>query len=115
MSTGSERSNDLSILRKLVIHLPGHYEADPQTTFFSSAILFGVVGPERVYGTSGLYKNLMFAFLVGAGLTVIAWAVKRRWPNKITKCMFRRLVLDRAILTCSGQYSGHYCWCSILW
>jgi tetrahydromethanopterin S-methyltransferase subunit B len=57
--------------------------------------LFGVVGPERVYGTNGLYKNLMFAFLVGAGLTVIAWAVKRKWPNRITKCMFPLFGLRR--------------------
>jgi hypothetical protein len=71
-----------------------------KTTFFSSAILFGVVGPERVYGTNGLYKNLMFAFLVGAGLTVVAWAVKRQWPNKITKSV------NVPVIIAGAQYFG---------
>ena len=74
-----------------------------------------MVGPERVYGTSGLYKNLMFAFLVGAGLTVIAWAVKRKWPNRITKCMFSLLetrnhtddlAVNVPVIIAGAQYFG---------
>ena len=39
-----------------------------------------------MYGANGLYKNLMWAFFVGAALSVVAWAVKRKWPNRITNC-----------------------------
>lgn len=50
--------------------------------------MFGVVGPERMYGANGLYKWTMFAFLAGAVATFAAWLVKRKWPNKYTKCKF---------------------------
>lgn len=50
--------------------------------------MFGVVGPERMYGANGLYKWTMFAFLAGAIATFAAWLVKRKWPNKYTKCKF---------------------------
>ena len=66
------------------------------TTFFSSALLFGVVGPERAYGSNGLYKNLMFAFLVGAGLTVFAWIIKRFKPNKYTKSVNVPVIISGA-------------------
>jgi putative copper export protein len=59
-----------------------------------------VVGPERVYGSNGLYKNLLFAFLVGAGLTVLAWAVKRKWPNRITKS------INIPVIIAGAQYFG---------
>ncbi|WWC87002.1 OPT family small oligopeptide transporter [Kwoniella dendrophila CBS 6074] len=55
------------------------------TTFYSSALLFGVVGPQRMYGSLGLYKYTLFGFLAGAVLVALAWAAKRRWPNKLTR------------------------------
>lgn len=55
--------------------------------------MFGVVGPERMYGANGLYKWTMFAFLAGAVATFAAWLVKRKWPNKYTKCKFSVLFL----------------------
>ncbi|WWD00471.1 OPT family small oligopeptide transporter [Kwoniella sp. B9012] len=55
------------------------------TTFYSSALLFGVVGPERMYGSLGLYKHTLWGFLAGAVLVAMAWAAKKRWPNKITR------------------------------
>lgn len=74
------------------------------TTFFSSALLFGVIGPRRVYGSHGLYRYLMFAFLVGAALTVIAWLVKRRWPNRFTNAV------NVPVFLSGGQYFAPYNW-----
>lgn len=51
------------------------------TTFFSTALIFGVVGPTRMYGQHGLYKGLMWSTLIGAGLTVIAWLFKKSYPQ----------------------------------
>lgn len=51
------------------------------TTFFSSALLFGVIGPTRVYGSNGLYKNLLWAFFVGAAGTLVVSLAKKRWPK----------------------------------
>ncbi|WVQ83359.1 OPT family small oligopeptide transporter [Cryptococcus sp. DSM 104549] len=53
------------------------------TTFYSSALLFGVVGPERMYGKDGLYKWTMMAFLAGFLATVGAWLLKKWRPSKI--------------------------------
>ncbi|ODN82201.1 OPT family small oligopeptide transporter [Cryptococcus amylolentus CBS 6039] len=57
------------------------------TTFYSSALMFGVVGPERMYGAHGLYKWTLFAFLAGAVATVAAFGIKKVWPNRYTKAV----------------------------
>ncbi|WRT64852.1 OPT family small oligopeptide transporter [Kwoniella shivajii] len=78
------------------------------TTFYSSALLFGVVGPERMYGSLGLYKNTLWGFFAGAALVVIAWAVKKRWPNKITRNT------NVPVIIFGAMYFAPYNW-SFIW
>lgn len=60
--------------------------------------MFGVVGPVRMYGENGLYKHLLWAFLIGAVLTVGAWGIMKKWPNKLTKCELCTLVRSFKVL-----------------
>lgn len=45
---------------------------------FNGSILWGVVGPQRFFGPGGLYRPLVWAFLVGAAAPLGAWALSRR-------------------------------------
>ncbi|ORX36938.1 OPT oligopeptide transporter protein-domain-containing protein [Kockovaella imperatae] len=73
------------------------------TTFFSSALLFGVLGPKRVYGSKGLYKNLLWAFFVGAALTIIASLAKRKWPKN-------NAAINIPVIISGAQYFAPYNW-----
>ncbi|KAJ5151777.1 hypothetical protein N7492_010072 [Penicillium capsulatum] len=45
---------------------------------FNGSILWGVVGPQRFFGPGGLYRPLVWAFLVGAVAPLGAWILGRR-------------------------------------
>nr|XP_019047282.1 OPT family small oligopeptide transporter [Kwoniella bestiolae CBS 10118]OCF26212.1 OPT family small oligopeptide transporter [Kwoniella bestiolae CBS 10118] len=78
------------------------------TTFYSSALLFGVVGPQRMYGSLGLYKHTLWGFLAGAVLVAMAWAAKKRWPNKVTNN------LNVPVIIFGVMYFAPYNW-SFVW
>ncbi|CAI7666069.1 unnamed protein product [Penicillium manginii] len=45
---------------------------------FNGSILWGVVGPQRFFGPDGLYRPLVWAFLIGALAPLAAWLLGRR-------------------------------------
>ncbi|CEJ61385.1 Putative Sexual differentiation process protein isp4 [Penicillium brasilianum] len=45
---------------------------------FNGSILWGVVGPQRFFGPGGLYRPLVWAFLIGAAAPIAAWILGRR-------------------------------------
>lgn len=56
---------------------PGSY------TFFSSSVIWGVIGPKKVF--DGLYPILKYCFLIGFLLTIPAIAFKWYGPKKFTR------------------------------
>jgi len=51
-------------------------------TFFTSSIIWGSLGPARMYGPGGLYHPTIYGFLVGAFLPVPVYILARwRYPQ----------------------------------
>lgn len=50
-------------------------------TFFTSSVIWGVIGPKHNYGRGGLYNVLLWAFLVGALLPIPVYIARQRWPK----------------------------------
>ncbi|KAI2786790.1 hypothetical protein POX_g09184 [Penicillium oxalicum] len=44
---------------------------------FNGSVLWGVVGPQRFFGPGGLYRPLVWAFLIGAAAPFAAWLLGR--------------------------------------
>ena len=49
--------------------------------FFNASIIWGVVGPLRMFGRLGLYSKMNYFFLAGALAPVPFWAVARAFPD----------------------------------
>ncbi|XP_059663535.1 oligopeptide transporter 3-like [Cornus florida] len=49
---------------------------------FDSSIIWGLIGPKRLFGPGGLYRNLVWLFLVGAFLPVPIWILSKVFPEK---------------------------------
>ncbi|KAF9283788.1 hypothetical protein BGZ74_001858 [Mortierella antarctica] len=52
-------------------------------TFYSASIIWGAIGPARVFGNKdgALYAPVQWGFLAGALLPVPFWLAARKWPN----------------------------------
>ncbi|CAN6678868.1 unnamed protein product [Malus baccata var. baccata] len=52
------------------------------TVFFNASVIWGLVGPKRIFGSRGLYGGLNWFFLVGALGPVIVWLFHRAFPRQ---------------------------------
>ncbi|KAM0064850.1 putative oligopeptide transporter, OPT superfamily [Helianthus debilis subsp. tardiflorus] len=49
---------------------------------FDASVIWGLIGPERLFGPNGLYRNLVWLFLIGALLPVPIWIMSKIFPEK---------------------------------
>ncbi|RKP26003.1 oligopeptide transporter OPT family [Syncephalis pseudoplumigaleata] len=75
--------------------------------FFSASVIWGVIGPNRMFGSEGYYSVLMWFFLVGLLLPIPFWLLSRRYPTSWVK-----YISVPVILSSGGgsppSYSGVY-------
>ncbi|RLM80025.1 oligopeptide transporter 4-like [Panicum miliaceum] len=50
--------------------------------FFDASVIWGLVGPRRIFGSAGNYGALNWYFLIGAAGPVIVYALHRMFPNQ---------------------------------
>ncbi|KAF9371268.1 hypothetical protein CPC16_003152 [Podila verticillata] len=52
-------------------------------TFYSASIIWGAIGPARVFGNvdGAIYSPVQWGFLAGAILPIPFWFAARKWPN----------------------------------
>ena len=53
--------------------------------FFTSSIVWGIIGPQRLFGEGGLYAPLYWALLIGALLPIPFWLLARKYPTSWVK------------------------------
>ncbi|CCO37541.1 Sexual differentiation process protein isp4 [Rhizoctonia solani AG-1 IB] len=51
------------------------------STFFTASVIWGTLGPIKMYGADGPYNILLYGFLIGAALPVIFFFLAKRFPN----------------------------------
>ncbi|KAF9410344.1 hypothetical protein BGZ94_001675 [Podila epigama] len=49
--------------------------------FFSASVIWGVIAPERMFGTSSIYHPLMYFFVFGLLIPIPFYLIARRWPG----------------------------------
>lgn len=49
---------------------------------FDASVIWGLIGPKRLFGPGGMYRNLVWLFLIGAFLPVPVWILSKMFPEK---------------------------------
>lgn len=57
-----------------------HYTCPNGRVFFQASVIWGAIGPERIFSQGQIYYKLLFFFLLGF-LPVVNWLICKRWPN----------------------------------
>lgn len=50
-------------------------------TFFTASVLWGTVGPEKIFGHQGQYSATLVGFPLGVVIVVFFWALSRKFPH----------------------------------
>ncbi|KAF5718578.1 OPT family small oligopeptide transporter [Fusarium mundagurra] len=54
----------------------------PRThTFFMSSVIWGVVGPRRLFGLQGPYRAVTYTIPIGVIVPIAVYFLSKRWPN----------------------------------
>lgn len=64
---------------KLPINSPWTCPSD--RVFFDASVIWGLVGPRRMFGSDGQYHHLNWFFLLGAVAPVPVWLLSRTFPK----------------------------------
>ncbi|KAJ7534605.1 hypothetical protein O6H91_13G102300 [Diphasiastrum complanatum] len=50
--------------------------------FFDASVIWGLIGPKRIFGSLGLYKQINWFLLFGAVAPVPVWLLSKAFPNQ---------------------------------
>jgi OPT family small oligopeptide transporter len=60
---------------------PNNFTCPNGRVFFNASVIFGLIGPQRIFSTGSLYGGLQYFWLAGAILPIILYAVARTFPR----------------------------------
>lgn len=60
---------------------PFRFNCPAVRSFFTSAVLWGTIGPKRLWGVGGQYAVTLVGFPVGVVVVLLAWYLGRKFPN----------------------------------
>ncbi|KAH9307886.1 hypothetical protein KI387_035797, partial [Taxus chinensis] len=49
---------------------------------YDASVVWGLIGPRRIFGNLGSYGAVNWSFLIGAMAPVLAWFLQKLWPEK---------------------------------
>lgn len=58
-----------------------HFTCPNGSAFFSSSIVWGVIGPQRIFGPGSIYRPILLYWLVGAMLPILFWLLTKKFPR----------------------------------
>ncbi|PVH13552.1 OPT family small oligopeptide transporter [Candidozyma duobushaemuli] len=71
-------------------HQPQRFTCPGSTTYYSASVIWGVIGPKKVFG--GLYPIFQWCFLIGFLLAFPCWALKRYYGRTVFGKYFHPIV-----------------------
>ena len=62
-------------------HQASHFTCPNGRVFFNASVIWGVIGPARMFTGSSTYASLQWFWLAGAALPIIIYIVAKKWPK----------------------------------
>ncbi|PSS37359.1 hypothetical protein PHLCEN_2v836 [Hermanssonia centrifuga] len=85
----------------------------PNTTVFGTAsIIWGVIGPARLFSGGQLFNGLMWCFLIGAAIPVLSYLVQKRYPSSFLKYVNWPVIFTGTGLIPPATPSNYVTWIS---
>ncbi|KAF5674560.1 sexual differentiation process isp4 [Fusarium heterosporum] len=60
---------------------PYRFTCPSLNNFFTAAVLWGTIGPKRLFGPGGQYVEALVGFPLGAATVIVFWWLGKRYPN----------------------------------
>ncbi|KAI0104948.1 small oligopeptide transporter [Hypoxylon sp. NC0597] len=75
---------------------PQRFTCPGGRVFFSASVIWGLIGPSRVFSPGQIYSGLLTFFALGAVAPIAFWFAARRWPRSPAKYLMAPLIFGGA-------------------
>ncbi|KKA28128.1 hypothetical protein TD95_000993 [Thielaviopsis punctulata] len=73
-----------------------HFTCPGGRVFFSASVIWGLIGPARVFSPGQIYSGLFWFFVVGAITPIGLYYAGKRWPKSFVKHLLAPLIFGGA-------------------
>ncbi|KAI9266013.1 OPT family small oligopeptide transporter [Sporodiniella umbellata] len=81
--------------------------------FYSASIIWGTIGPQKMFGADSPYSSMLYLFLVGALIPFPFYFYTKRYPNSWVKYIHVPLFLNALGMMPPAMPSNYVMWCSV--
>lgn len=60
---------------------PDGYTCPNASVFYTASVVWGVIGPKRIFGAGAMYGQLQWFWLFGAVTPIVTYFAAKRWPR----------------------------------
>ncbi|CAM1505395.1 Fc.00g110320.m01.CDS01 [Cosmosporella sp. VM-42] len=77
-------------------HQAEHFTCPGGRVFFSASVIWGLIGPARIFSPGQVYSNLFFFFILGAIVPIAIYYSAKKWPKSPVKYLMAPLIFGGA-------------------
>ncbi|KAJ9155207.1 Sexual differentiation process protein isp4 [Pleurostoma richardsiae] len=89
---------------------PNMYTCANAKVFYTASVIWGAIGPARMFSGSALYSSLQWFWLVGALSPVVTWYFARRRPKSLWRYINMPLIFGGSGWLPPATVYIYFCW-----
>jgi hypothetical protein len=70
-----------------------HFSCPGAKVFFSASVIWGLLGPQRIFSPGQVYGILLIMFPIGAAMPVVFWFLSKKFPKSPFKYAMAPIIL----------------------
>jgi OPT family small oligopeptide transporter len=87
-----------------------HYTCAAAKVFYTASIIWGAIGPKRLFSGNALYSPLQWFWLLGAVTPILTWLLARRFPRSFWRYVNMPLVFGGSGWIPPATVFIYFCW-----
>jgi len=87
-----------------------NYTCPGSRVFFTASIIWGAIGPARIFSGKAIYASLQWFWLVGAITPIATWLLARRWPKSLWRYVNTPVIYGGPGLLPPATVYIYLCW-----
>ena len=89
---------------------PSQYTCPNARVFYTASVIWGAIGPARMFSGKALYSSLQWFWLVGAITPLLTWFLARRYPRSIWRYINIPLIFGGSGWIPPATTFIYFCW-----
>lgn len=108
----------ISVMNWALAHIPNvcsqfgetQFSCPSAQVFFTASIIWGALGPARMFTGKALYASLQWFWLAGAVVPIIAWLFAKRYPRSLWRYVNVPLIFGGSGWIPPATTYNYFCW-----